>query len=88
MGLLVLAVTVSAAIGGYIVARNFVRRRLRFVDGVHNPVFPWVAGVFAALIAWPAALLPIITAGTAAIFGIGAGIGTASGVKALRRGDG
>ncbi len=88
MGLLVLAVTVGAAIGGYVVARNFVRRRLRFVDGVYNPVFPWAAGLIAALVALPAALLPIIGMGTAAIFGIGAGVGTASGVKALRRGDG
>jgi len=88
MGLLVLGVTVAAAIGGFVIARNFVRRRLRFVDGVYNPVFPWVAGLFAALLAWPVALLPIVTATSAAIFGIGAGVGTASGVKALRRGDG
>jgi hypothetical protein len=58
------------------------------VDGVNNPVFPIAAGVAAALVALPAALLPIVTMGTAAIFGIGAGVGTASGVKALRRGDG
>jgi hypothetical protein len=44
--------------------------------------------VIAAVVALPVALLPIVTMGTAAIFGIGAGIGTASGVKALRRGDG
>jgi hypothetical protein len=40
------------------------------------------------VVAWPVALLPIVTGVTAAIFGIGAGVGTASGVKALRRGDG
>ncbi len=88
MGMLALIVTVGAAIGGFAIARNFVRHRLRFVDGVHNPVFPFAAGLIAALVAWPAALLPIITSGTAAVFGIAAGVGTASGVKALRRGDG
>lgn len=88
MGPIALAVTVAAALGGFVIARNFVRRRLRFVDGVHSPIFPFAAGVLAAVIAWPMALLPIVTGGTAAVFGIGAGIGTASGVKALRRGDG
>jgi len=88
MGLIALAVTVAAAVGGYLVARNFVRRRLRFVDGVYNPVFPIAAGLIAAVVALPAALLPIVSMGTAAIFGIGAGVGTASGVKSLRRGDG
>ena len=55
---------------------------------MNNPVFPIAAGLLAAVVALPAALLPIVTMGTAAIFGIGAGVGTASGVKALRRGDG
>ena len=88
MGLIALGVTIAAAVGGFVIAKNFVRRRLRFVDGVNNPVFPLAAGLLAAVVALPAALLPIVTMGTAAIFGIGAGVGTASGVKALRRGDG
>jgi hypothetical protein len=87
MGLIALLVTVAAAVGGFAIARRFVRRRLRFVDGVYSPAAPYVAGLFAALLAWPVALLPIVTGVTAAIFGIGAGMGTASGVKALRRGD-
>jgi hypothetical protein len=88
MGLIALLVTVAAAVGGFAIARRFVRRRLRFVDGVYSPAAPYVAGLVAALLAWPVALLPIVTGVTAAIFGIGAGVGTASGVKALRRGDG
>ena len=40
------------------------------------------------LVAWPiAGILPLITAGTAAVAGVMSGFGTASGVKALRRGD-
>jgi hypothetical protein len=87
MGFLYLALSVAAAIGGFVLARRFVQQRLRFVDGIRSPVAPFVAGLVAALIAWPAALLPIVTTGTAAIFGIGAGLGTASGIKALKRGD-
>jgi len=88
MGFLYLALSVAAAIGGFVLARRFVPQRLRFVDGIRSPAAPFVAGLVAALIAWPAALLPIVTTGTAALFGIGAGMGTASGIKALKRGDG
>lgn len=84
---LVFAVTVAAGIGGYIMARNFVRRRLRFVDAVRSPLAPVIAGTAAALLAWPVAILPVVTTMTAVVLGIGTGIGTASGVKALRRGD-
>ncbi len=78
---------VAAGIVGFLVARSFVRRRLKFVDGVYSPAAPWIAGLAVALIAWPAAILPFITTMTTTIFGIGAGVGTASGVKALRRGE-
>jgi len=87
MGIIYLAITVAAGVLGFAIARNFVRRRLRFVDGIYNPVAPWIAGIIAAVVAWPAAILPIVTVGTTTIFGIAAGLGTASGVKALRRGD-
>ena len=86
-GTLMLAVTVAAGIGGFLLARGFVRRRLRFVDAIRSPLAPLIAGAAAALVAWPVAILPVITAGTAVVFGIGTGLGTASGVKALKRGD-
>ncbi|MEP6571779.1 MAG: hypothetical protein ABJD11_03755 [Gemmatimonadota bacterium] len=76
-----------AVIGGFLIAKNFVRRRLRFVDAVYSPAAPWIAGIIAALIAWPVALLPVVTTTATALFGIGAGLGTASGVKALKRGE-
>ncbi len=84
---LLFIVTVAAAIGGFIAARNFVRRRLRFVDAVRSPFAPLLAGLAAALVAWPVTLLPLVTTGTAAAFGIGTGLGTRSGVKALKRGS-
>jgi hypothetical protein len=86
-GTLMLAITLAAGIGGFLLARGFVRRRLRFVDAIRSPLAPLIAGVAAALAAWPVAILPVITAGTAVVFGIGTGLGTASGVKALKRGN-
>jgi len=85
-GLLSLAITVAAVAGGFVVARDFVVRRLRFVDGVRSPLAPWIAGIGAALVAWPVAILPIVTTFTTTLFGVAAGFGTASGVKALKRG--
>ena len=86
LGLLSLAITVAAVAGGFVIARDFVVRRLRFVDGVRSPLAPWIAGIGAALIAWPVAILPIVTTFTTTLFGVAAGFGTASGVKALKRG--
>ncbi len=86
MNIIYLAVTVAATAAGFILARNFVRGRLRFVDAVRSPAAPWIAGLGAALVAWPVAMLPIITTATTTLFGIGAGLGTASGVRALKRG--
>jgi hypothetical protein len=77
-------ITIAAGIAGFVLARSFVRRRLRFVDAVHSPVAPLIAGCAAALVAWPAVLLPLVTLTTAVVFGIGTGIGTASGARALR----
>jgi hypothetical protein len=88
MSALYLAVTVAAVFAGFLLAKGFVRRRLRFVDAVYSPAAPWIAGLGAALVAWPAAALPLITTATTTLFGVGAGLGTASGVKALRRGQG
>jgi hypothetical protein len=79
--------TISAGLLGYFLARNFVRRRLRFVDAVHSPLAPIVSGIAATLLAWPAVLLPFVTLITAITFGIGTGFGTASGVRALKRND-
>jgi CHASE2 domain-containing sensor protein len=82
-----LLITLAAGIAGFILARSFVRRRLRFVDAVHSPIAPLIAGCVAALVAWPAVLLPVVTLSTALVFGIGTGLGTASGARALREGD-
>lgn len=80
-----LLITLVAGLGGYFLARNFVRNRLRFVDAVYSPFAPFLAGVLAAIVAWPLALLPLLHVTTAVVFGIGVGTGTAAGAKTLRR---
>jgi hypothetical protein len=82
-----LLITLAAGLGGYFLARSFVRNRLRFVDAIYSPFAPFLAGVLAAIVAWPLALLPLLHATTAVVFGIGVGTGTAAGARALKRGD-
>lgn len=84
---LALLATVVAGLGGYFLAKRFVGQRLRFVDAVQSPWAPWIAGAVAAAVASPLALLPLIGSTTALVFGIGVGVGTASGARAVRRGD-
>ena len=83
-----LLITIAAGIAGYLLARTFVQKRLRFVDAVYSPFAPLLAGTVAAIIAWPLALLPLLHATTAVVFGIGVGFGTATGARTLRRDNG
>jgi hypothetical protein len=76
-----------AGIGSYLFARGFVQRRLRFVDAMRAPFAPLLAGAAAFLVAWPLSALPLISLGTAIVFGVGTGMGTAAGVRALGRAD-
>ncbi|HEX3926564.1 MAG TPA: hypothetical protein VHW65_01085 [Gemmatimonadales bacterium] len=87
-GLIGLGVTVVGGLFAFGFARQFVRERLRFVDGVRNPVVPWAAAVAVTIVLVPVvAILPIVGGGTALLIGAATGFGTASGVKALKRGE-
>lgn len=90
-GLVVIAVTVAAGVFSFGFARGFVRRRLRFVDSVRSPFVPILAAVGAALVILPLTIIPLVnllvTGVTAAVVGLGTGLGTRSGVKALQRGQ-
>ena len=77
-----LAVTAAALVGGFVIARDFVRRRLRYVDAIQRPSAPLIAGVAAAAVALPIALLPVVTIGTAVALGVGVAGGVASGRNA------
>jgi hypothetical protein len=87
MGLLQIVLIGGGAFIGFVAAKRYVQRRLRFVDAVRGPIAPVVAGGLGFLVAWPLTLLPLVTLTTAAVFGIAVGAGTASGVKALNRGE-
>lgn len=80
-----LAVSAAAMLGGFIISRDFVRRRLRFVDAVQKPAAPIIAGIAAAVVASPLALLPVVTIGTAVALGVGVAGGVASGRSAPPR---
>jgi hypothetical protein len=80
--------TLAAGLAGYLMARNFVQSRLRFVDAIHKPWVPLVTGILAFVVAWPLALLPLLGAAPAVVFGIGIGLGTAKGARMVRRADG
>ncbi|HJQ64808.1 MAG TPA: hypothetical protein VJ816_00455 [Gemmatimonadales bacterium] len=67
--------------GGFVAARNFVKRRLRFVDGAQKSSAPVVAGVVATAAALPVAVLPVISIPMAIAFGLGVGTGWASGQR-------
>jgi hypothetical protein len=81
-------VTLAAGLAGYLLARRFVSRRLRFVDAAQSRFAPLVAALTATIVIWPLTLLPVITLTTAMVFGIGTGLGTASGARLVRRADG
>ena len=85
--MIILSLALAGGFFAFGFARGLVRRRLRFVDAVHSPLVPILAGVAGAVIILPLTLLPLITGFTAALVGLGAGLGTASGAKALKRGE-
>ena len=80
-------VTLAAGLIGFLTARRFVSRRLRFVDAVQSRFAPLAAALTATLVTWPLTLLPAISLTTAIVFGIGTGLGTASGARRIRRAD-
>lgn len=81
-----IALTGAVGIGGYVYVKRFVERRFRFVDGVHKPWVPLVAGLGAGLLALPVVgIVPILTGGTAALFGLGVGLGVAAARKELKK---
>jgi hypothetical protein len=77
-----LIIAAAALVGGFVVTRDFVRRRLRYVDAVKRPSAPLIAGAAAAAVALPIAFLPVVTVGTAVALGVGVASGVAIGRKA------
>ena len=85
-GFLWLAVTGVASAFGYIKSRQFVRKKLRFVDAVQHPYVPFLAGGVALLIALPiTVLLPVVGTVSAVLFGMGVGAGVLQGANDVKR---
>lgn len=83
-GAVAIAVSGGASVFGYLKSRDFVTRRLRFVEAARSPAAPWIAGTVAGLAAAPVVwLLPVIGGGSALLFGAAVGVGTRAGVKRL-----
>lgn len=75
-----------ASIGGFVCVRRFVKGRMRYVDALQRPYVPLAAGVGAALVAAPlVGVLPIVGGASAALFGVGVGLGVASGRKEIKQ---
>jgi len=84
--LLAFALSVAAVIIGFTQAKDFVSRRLRYVDAARSPLAPVVAGVGAALVALPIVwMLPLVGVGTALAFGLSVAMGVAAGNKEIHR---
>jgi hypothetical protein len=85
--LIALAATSTAGVVGYWKSRDFVHTRLRYVDRVQKAGTPLIAGAVAAVVALPVvAVVPLIGAGTAMVFGAAVGLGTRAGAYRIRRG--
>ena len=82
-----IGISLAISVIAYVQTRDFVRRRLRYVDKVQTPIAPWIAGLAVALVGLPiAAFLPFVGIGTAIILGASVGTGLAHGVRDIKRG--
>ena len=85
---LILSILVSfaASMLAYAQSRNFVTRRLRYVDAVQTALAPFVAGIVVTVILLPiVALLPLVGVGTAVSVGVAVGAGVAAGARDVRQ---
>ena len=81
LSLIGIGISIAVSVIAYVQTRDFVRRRLRYVDKVQTPIAPWVAGLAVALIA-----LPIVGLGTALVLGTSVGTAVAHGVRDIKNG--
>ena len=83
--LIVLLALAAVPLGAFVFTRRFVRERLRYVDAVQKKRVALLAGGVAAIAAVPVvALLPVVGAGTAVLFGGGVGFGVFKGARDVR----
>ena len=87
LSLIGIGISIAVSVIAYVQTRDFVRRRLRYVEKVQTPIAPWIAGLGVAVIALPlAAFLPLVGIGTAVVLGASVGTAVAHGVRDIRNG--
>ena len=87
LSLIGIGISIAVAVIAYVQTRDFVRRRLRYVEKVQTPGAPWIAGLVVALVGLPiAAFLPFVGIGTAIILGTSVGAAVAHGVRDIKNG--
>ena len=85
LDLLAFAATIAAGAFGFIVARKFVRDRLKFVDGAQSIRGALLAGLIAWAVATPLTwILPLVGTGTAILFGVSVAFGVRAGARDIR----
>ncbi len=86
LSIIAIAIAVIASILAYAQARNFVTRRLRYVDAVQSMIAPVVAGLATFVVLLPVVgLLPIVGVGTAASVAISVGTGVLAGARDVKQ---
>ena len=79
------AATLAATAFAFVMARRFVRDRLRYVDGAQSMRGALIAGLVAWGVAMPITwMLPLVGWGTALLFGLGVGFGVRAGARDIR----
>ena len=82
-----IGISIAVAVIAYVQTRDFVRRRLRYVDKVQRPIAPWVAGAAVALVGVPSPpFFRSSVLGTAIVLGASVGTAVAHGVRDIKRG--
>jgi len=84
--LLAIAISLGLSTFGYLTARRYVRDRLKFVDAVQTMKAPVIAGLIGWAIMMPFTMLPLVSAGTAIVFGLSVGLGVRAGAKDIKIG--
>ena len=87
LSLIGIGISIAVSVIAYVQTRDFVRRRLRYVEKVQTPTAPWIAGLVVAVVALPiAAFLPLVGIGTAIVLGASVGTAVAHGVRDIKSG--
>ncbi|HMA01340.1 MAG: hypothetical protein ACM34L_16455 [Gemmatimonas sp.] len=87
ISLIGIGISIAISVIAYVQTRDFVRRRLRYVEKVQTPIAPWIAGLAVALVGVPiAAFLPFVGIGTAVVLGASVGTAVAHGVRDIKSG--